>query len=542
MAKETEFDHDRLGHLLADHLLRVPRFQRSYSWDKGNVEEFLADLAEARHKDVSYFVGTVVFANPSEGNDRRQIVDGQQRLATTAVLITAIRDLLNQYGKNQLASKTTERYLQGFVLAEESTVERLILNPRDQESYDALLESRVDDLDETDRLRVCYDACRKHLLELAPKAGKYKELMAIINQLEDKVQVLVAVASDLPEAYVIFETLNDRGADLTTADLLKNFLFSQAKGHFDYVETTWTALESNLDRADDLVKFIRHEHISRHGAVTTRKLYRAIQSEIKSQNRTKQYVGDLGKAQAIYTALKDPDHTYWNDLNFDVRDALLAYRRFGFESSLPVLIAAFRTWKKPAAAKLLVKMAKWSVRGQFAGRIGASLSEETFGEAAEAISSKKVTSQAGVRKILSPVIPTNTEFKNAFTAYGPVAVARAKYLLAMLEKASATGQTPTITLDWSSKSVTIEHVLAKSAAKSDDEKAVVETLGNLALLEKKINHDLGHKPFEDKTASYQQSAFTLTSELGAETSWGVAAIETRTKALGELACKAWPAI
>lgn len=47
------------------------------------------------------------------------------------------------------------------------------------------------------------------------------------DQLENGVQVLIAVASSLPEAYVIFETLNDRGADLTTADLLKNYLFSE---------------------------------------------------------------------------------------------------------------------------------------------------------------------------------------------------------------------------------------------------------------------------------------------------------------------------
>jgi hypothetical protein len=542
MAQETEFDHDELGHLLADHLLRVPRFQRSYSWDKSNVEEFLSDLAEARRKGVSYFMGTVVFASPSDGDERRQIVDGQQRLATTAIMIIAIRDLLHEYAKHEQAKKTTERYLQGYVLAEESTVERLILSPRDQETYDALLESRFDDILDGDPIYTCYEVCRDHLLLIAPKASMYKELLGVIGQLEKEVQVLVAVASDLPEAYVIFETLNDRGADLTTADLLKNFLFSQAKSHFDYVESKWTGLEANFERADELVKFIRHEHISRHGSITTRKLYRAIQSDIRSQGKAKDYVGGLAKAQLIYSALKDPDHSYWNELSFDVKDALLAYRRFGFESSLPVLIAAFRTWKKPAAAKLLVKMAKWSVRAQFTGRIGGSLSEETFGEAARAISSGEVTNQTGVRKILAPLIATNTEFKNAFVAYGPVSVARAKYLLAMLEKvAPGNEQGQAQAIDWSSKAVTIEHVMAKASTKSDADLALVDTVGNLALLEKKINHDLGHKPFTKKKASYTQSVFRLTVTLAEQDAWTNADIEKRTKALGELACTAWPA-
>ena len=42
MAEATEFDHDQLGHLLADQLLEVPRFQRSSSWDESNVEEHLS--------------------------------------------------------------------------------------------------------------------------------------------------------------------------------------------------------------------------------------------------------------------------------------------------------------------------------------------------------------------------------------------------------------------------------------------------------------------------------------------------------------------
>ena len=158
MAQETEFGHDELGHILADHLLQVPRFQRSYSWDKGNVEEFLSDLAEARRKDVSYFVGTVVFADPKEG-ERRDIVDGQQRLATTAILILAARDLLVEYDKSEQAKKTTERYLQGYVLSEESVMERLILSARDQDSYDALLAGKADSLAEADPILTCYRIC-----------------------------------------------------------------------------------------------------------------------------------------------------------------------------------------------------------------------------------------------------------------------------------------------------------------------------------------------------------------------------------------------
>lgn len=100
MPDATQFDHDRISHLLADRLLEVPPFQRSYSWDEGNVADFLNDLEVARKKQTGYFLGTVVFANSSNGT-RQQIVDGQQRLATTAILLVAIRDALRDFKKDK---------------------------------------------------------------------------------------------------------------------------------------------------------------------------------------------------------------------------------------------------------------------------------------------------------------------------------------------------------------------------------------------------------------------------------------------------------
>ncbi len=160
-------------------------------------------------------------------------------------------------------------------------------------------------------------------------------------------QVLVAEANDLPEAYVIFETLNDRGADLTTADLLKNYLFSASGQYFAYAETNWTALEANFERAEDLVKFIRYEYVSRRGPVSSRKLYRAIQTDVgNTPKAVKRYIDSLVKAQDIYLAIRDPESPDWADVHVDVRDALYAYRRFGFEASIPVIIAAFQRGRR----------------------------------------------------------------------------------------------------------------------------------------------------------------------------------------------------
>lgn len=119
MAESTEFNHDQLGHILADHLVEVPEFQRAYSWELINVEEYLEDLARARRNQASYFMGTIVFAKSDDPSGHRKIVDGQQRLATTAVLFAALRDRLSVLGKTSLSENISKKYLRRFSIREE---------------------------------------------------------------------------------------------------------------------------------------------------------------------------------------------------------------------------------------------------------------------------------------------------------------------------------------------------------------------------------------------------------------------------------------
>lgn len=544
MAESTEFDHDQLGHILADYLLEVPVFQRAFSWDPVNVQEYLSDLERARKKKSEYFMGTIVFAKPDDDSERRKIVDGQQRLVTTALLIAAIRDQLRLIKKDELADNTDKKYLRRYSIQEEVEVDSLLVSPADQDAYDAVLAGYSENLAEGNRIRVAYEVCVDYVKGISPTQRQYKRLVELISQLEDSVQVLVAVASNLPEAYVIFETLNDRGADLTTSDLLKNFLFSESrKSEFSYVQHGWETIEANFgNKPEMMVKFVRHEYMSRHGRVTTRGLYRAVQDDLHNGLSAKGYVKRLKEAHQVYMALRDVDHEYWKNSKADVRDALNAYRRFGFESSYPVLLAAFREWDRNRATRLLVKVAKWSVRAQFVGRLGTGTAEEAFASTAAAISDGTASNQPDVKSRMSKLVPTDSEFRIAFMSSGKLTVNRAKYILAMLEKAAdAKAGRAERALDWTSPAVTIEHVLPLSSANGDEEKQVkIDEIGNLALLEKRLNHQLGNKAFPAKRDVYRQSDFRLTTDLSNEKVWDSDTITKRTADLADLACAAWP--
>ncbi len=171
------------------------------------------------------------------------------------------------------------------------------------------------------------------------------------------------------------------------------------------------------------------------------------------------------------------------------------------------------------------------------------MAEEAFGEAALSITSGSAHNQTSVRELLGKLIPTDAEFVAAFTNYGDVSVSRAKYLLAMLEKAddeiNGRAQRP---LEWHTRAVTIEHILPLSTKKgSDANAAVVNQLGNLALLEKRLNHQAGNKPFDGKRAAYRDSVYVLTKKVALKRTWKVPSIRRRTAELAVLACHAWPA-
>lgn len=95
--------------LLSGKQFVIPRFQREYSWEKKNYQEFIEDMIDSLHIENGvishdqYFLGTMLFIGDiAEVSDKEiSVVDGQQRLTTITILFSAISDkfrLLNEEG------------------------------------------------------------------------------------------------------------------------------------------------------------------------------------------------------------------------------------------------------------------------------------------------------------------------------------------------------------------------------------------------------------------------------------------------------------
>ncbi|MGV7254591.1 DUF262 domain-containing protein [Mycobacterium kansasii] len=552
MADPAQFDHDRLGHLLSDTLLKVPRFQRRYSWLEEHVEQYWNDIERARGAGDAYFMGTVVLASDEDGGNRKLIIDGQQRITTTAVLFIAVRDRLRELRQERAAQSVEDTHLSDYVLTEEATVAKLALSPDDHPIFSTLLDGQPDGPLGDGRLSTCYQQLKGYIDELTPTESDYRRLIELVDYVDKQVQILLAVASGLPEAYVIFETLNDRGADLTTADLLKNYLFNQAgKTGISYAEASWTRISGQFDKPDELVKFLRYEYMSRKGHVTNRGLYKALQLHIGTGARSvRTYLEGLEKALQRYVALREPDDASWSPQAVEVKDSLLAFRRFGFEASTPLLLAAFGAWGHTDATRFVDIVANWSVRAWIAGTLGGGVAEKAFCDAAVAVAERNAKTADDVRTFMKPIVPDDARFKQSFVAYGNITTTRAKYLLARLERQylSELGQQTDAMPDWSSKSVSVEHVFAKSTKRdcfeSDEAfeqfSIIRDQLQNLALLERTLNAGLEDKLFKDKKMTYEKSAFALTRELGKLAEWNFDEANNRAEALADLAVRAWP--
>src|SRR5262249_28980690 len=102
---------DGIGHYLADHFLKVPTNQRSYAWEKEEFKYFWTDILNAmedRETD-DYFIGSLVLAKTND--DYLEVVDGQQRLATTTIILAAIRDYYAETANPKRAELVETHYL-----------------------------------------------------------------------------------------------------------------------------------------------------------------------------------------------------------------------------------------------------------------------------------------------------------------------------------------------------------------------------------------------------------------------------------------------
>ena len=199
-----------------DKIFNVPKYQRAYTWQTENLNDFLYDLINHRG-DKNYFLGTFLFhQQPNRGEyEAIDIVDGQQRLTTLILFQKELISILKNKSQN-VTEKTFFKYVK-----DRDGVYKLELDNDDNTFFHNLLDNEKVSNTETPSQKNLLTA-KKHFHQELAKLSLEK-LEQIYNTLINA-DIIIYIVNKISDATQIFELLNDRGRKLTSLEGIKSFL------------------------------------------------------------------------------------------------------------------------------------------------------------------------------------------------------------------------------------------------------------------------------------------------------------------------------
>lgn len=365
----------------------------------------------------------------------------------------------------------------------------------------------------------------------------------------EKARIIEVSVPDEARAFVIFETLNDRGLNLSTADLLKNHLFGTAGDRLDEVKARWERGMGAVRLAvgdEEVDTFLRHYWASRRGVVRVKALYSQIKPIITDGDSAVAFAQDLADAAPLWAAMFDRDSDIWKDYPAGTLDALDALRNLKVEQCRPLLLAALRRLPRDAVKETLSRVLAWSVRWSVVGGGGGGTVEKLYAQAAQKITDGEIADVAALTALFDAPVPSDLEFKNSFATTRVSRGWVARYYLTVLEREKRSDPEPELVPNQNVEEVNLEHVLPKSPApawqtdfSTEEAQSLALLIGNQALLRKSHNGKIGNQPFSIKKPILAASDLELTREIGNESDWDPDRIRGRSEQLADLAVHVW---
>lgn len=533
----------------------IPRFQRPFSWDKENVEEFWIDSTTEVKTD--YFIGAFVSYNISSSS--YGLVDGQQRLTTITIALCAIRDKFIELGHDALG-KGVHRLIEThdlndeaqFVLKTETSYPYLQAKIQSLEKE----ESDIEAGEEEKAISVAYNTLASFIkdgLDAArAKVDPSKTEVAArkwLEQTRNKLLALKVISITLDnqdDAYLIFETLNTRGKDLTAADLAKNHflrLLPNKGKALDRPKDHWGEMQSTLDGAGRpilLKTFLHHYWLSKYPFTTEKQLFKAIKDEVTALN-VKEILEELRSDAVLYRGIAEPERlSLWKKQTRDIEKSLLCISDvLNIQIANPLLLTVLRLYK---AKKLkdgqvreifsLVERYHFMYTSISAQPSSGGVSQMYAAHARE-IANVDNPNAMGIcisafKKKIASKVPSRDTFISKFKQLSYQNHRQREVIRYALWKIY---KHTNAAVDVDRSTASIEHLMSQSGGS-----ASVHSIGNLLVVPVKFNGEfLGDKPFTQKKALLIKHGFTLEQEISAAAAWTDIDIEQRTARLAEYA-------
>ncbi|MFZ2987533.1 DUF4357 domain-containing protein [Ideonella sp.] len=533
-----------------DYVFTIPGYQRPYAWGRDQAQELLDDLLGALavapgqlSEAAPYFLGSIVLIK-AEATPEATVVDGQQRLTTLTLLLSAIRAAV---GDDELQKDITSCiYEKGSLVKGTQARYRLLLRERDRDFFRQYVQHE----NGLQALALVNTPLPDAQIRLRTNAQVFMEGLAALSQTElvrlvqfviTRCYLVTVATPDLDSAYRIFGVLNSRGLDLSATDILKaEIIGGIAPALRDSYTKKWEDEEENLGRAEfgDLFSHIRMVYRKAKPQGT---LLREFKEHVVPAQQPQSFVDKvLLPMSRAFSELRDADYASTRHAE-QVNEYLRWLNRLEFKDWVPPGLTFFvRHQQQPEAVLAFFRDLERLGYSMLARKTGVNDRIERFSALTNAIEAG-----ADLTTATSPLQLSRQEQYQTYSALnGPLYdthSARALALLLLrldhlLSDGSAIYQHDV---------VSVEHVMPQQPAPNSQwaswvpdqamHQAWVHRLGNLALLSRKKNSSASNRDFSWKKSAYftkgGTSTFTLTTQVLQHEDWTADVMQQRQEAL-----------
>lgn len=533
-----------------DYVFTIPGYQRPYAWGREQAQELLDDLmaalasAPAQLADgAPYFLGSIVLIK-AESMPEATVVDGQQRLTTLTLLLSAIRAAVGDgelqkditgciYEKGSLVKGTQARY-------------RLLVRERDRDFFrqyvqhegglHALAQLNTVLPDAQGRLRANALVFMEGLAKLEPP-----DLVRLVQFIITRCYLVTVATPDLDSAYRIFGVLNSRGLDLSATDILKAEVIGGIEPALrDAYTKKWEDEEEDLGR-DEFGDLFSHIRMVYRKAKPQGTLLKEFKEHVVPARQPRSFMDEVLLPMAkAFRELRGADYASTHHAE-QVNEHLSWLNRLEFKDWVPPALSFFVRHRQQSDFVLsffcdLERLAY----SMLARKTGVNDRIERFSALTNAIEVGADLSAATSPLQLSPEEQHQTYRALNGPLYETLSPRTLALLLLRLDHLMSDGSAR-----YQHEVVSVEHVMPQQPAPNSQwaiwvpDKALhqlwVHRLGNLALLSRKKNSSASNRDLAWKKSAYftkgGTSAFVLTTEVLQHASWTTEVMQQRQDAM-----------
>ncbi|WRB50747.1 DUF262 and DUF1524 domain-containing protein [Helicobacter pylori] len=236
--------------------LVIPIYQRLYSWEKEQCKQLWDDTIKIGGDDKmdGHFIGSILYLDSTYSTDHNEllIIDGQQRLTTITLLLTALRD----HWSDEVKHKEIENH---YLINSDKDGDkkfRLILSESDKDTLLSLIDKdRRKPSEPSSKIVENFKLFEEWISQNTNK------LETIFKGLEKLMIVGIALKKGKDDPQLIFESMNSKGIELTQTDLIRNYIVMETeieKQEYFY-NKYWRAMEEEFKQNKKLFdRFVRH--------------------------------------------------------------------------------------------------------------------------------------------------------------------------------------------------------------------------------------------------------------------------------------------